>query len=128
MQIFKTYIEIELQLGNIDRCRRLYEKYLEWAPANCYAWSKFAELERSLGETERGRAIFELAIAQPVLDMPELLWKVGLHSFLSRVCDVYQMSEHAFVLINTVCMLFPPTMVKMFSVDMEDSPMCIGIH
>jgi hypothetical protein len=114
LQIFKTYIEIELQLGNIDRCRRLYEKYLEWAPANCYAWSKFAELERSLGETERGRAIFELAIAQPVLDMPELLWKVGLLSFLSRVCDVYQMGEHVFVLIKTLCMLFPPTMVKMF--------------
>lgn len=75
-QIFKKYIEIELQLGNIDRCRTLYEKYLEWAPANCYAWSKYAELERSLSETERARGIFELAIAQPMLDMPELLWKV----------------------------------------------------
>ncbi|CAN6442991.1 unnamed protein product [Victoria cruziana] len=74
-KIFKKYIEIELQLGNFNRCRTLYEKYLEWAPANCYAWSKFAELERSLGETERARAIFELAIAQPALDMPELLWK-----------------------------------------------------
>jgi tetratricopeptide (TPR) repeat protein len=75
-QIFKKYIEIELQLGNIDRCRKLYEKYLEWSPENCYAWSKYAELERSLAETERARAIFELAIAQPALDMPELLWKV----------------------------------------------------
>jgi crooked neck len=36
-KIFKTYIEIELQLGNIDRCRTLYEKYLDWAPANCQA-------------------------------------------------------------------------------------------
>ena len=81
-QIFKTYIEIELQLGNLNRCRILYQKYLEWAPANCYAWTKFAELERSLGETEHGRAIFELAIAQPVLDMPELLWKV---------CDIEQL-------------------------------------
>ncbi|KAK8306282.1 hypothetical protein V6Z11_D03G116500 [Gossypium hirsutum] len=60
--IFKKYIEIELQLGNIDRCRKLYEKYLEWAPENCYAWSKYGELERSLAETERARAIFELAI------------------------------------------------------------------
>lgn len=76
-QVFKTYIEIELQLGNINRCRTLYEKYLEWSPANCYAWSKYAELERSLGETQRGRSIFEIAIAQPLLDMPELLWKVG---------------------------------------------------
>nr|XP_043626995.1 crooked neck-like protein 1 [Erigeron canadensis] len=74
-KIFKKYIEIELQLGNIDRCRKLYEKYLDWAPENCYAWSKYAELERSLSETERARALFELAIAQPSLDMPELLWK-----------------------------------------------------
>eukprot|EP00250_Pteridium_aquilinum_P016604 c23190_g1_i1 orf=955-3054(-) len=83
-KIFKTYIEIELQLCNIDRCRTLYEKYLEWAPANCYAWSKFAELERSLGETERGRSIFELAIAQPVLDMPELLWKAYIEFEISE--------------------------------------------
>lgn len=75
-QIFKKYIEIELQLGNIERCRKLYEKYLEWSPENCYAWSKYAELERSLSETERARALFELAIDQPALDMPELLWKV----------------------------------------------------
>ncbi|CDY38549.1 BnaA05g12780D [Brassica napus] len=69
-QIFKNYIEIELQLGNIDRCRKLYELYLEWSPENCYAWSKYAELERSLAETERSRVIFELAISQPALDMP----------------------------------------------------------
>ncbi|KAL2621055.1 hypothetical protein R1flu_001260 [Riccia fluitans] len=83
-KIFKTYIEIELQLGNIDRCRNLYEKYLEWAPANCYAWTKYAELEKQLGETERGRAIFELAIAQPVLDMPELLWKAYIDFEISQ--------------------------------------------
>ncbi|KAL5799704.1 hypothetical protein ACOSQ3_032796 [Xanthoceras sorbifolium] len=74
-KIFKKYIEIELQLCNFDRCRKLYEKYLEWSPENCYAWSKYAELERSLAETDRARSIFELAIAQPALDMPELLWK-----------------------------------------------------
>lgn len=28
-----------------------------------------------LGDVERARAIFELAISQPALDMPELLWK-----------------------------------------------------
>ncbi|XP_050281863.1 pre-mRNA-splicing factor CLF1-like [Quercus robur] len=75
-KIFNKYIEIELQVGNIDCGRKLCEKYLEWAPENCYAWSKYAELERSLCATERARAIFELAIAQPALDMPVLLWKV----------------------------------------------------
>ncbi|CDY51192.1 BnaC03g69000D [Brassica napus] len=70
--IFKNYIEIEieLQLGNIDRCRKLYELYLEWFPENCYAWNKYAELERYLAETELARTIFELAISQPTLDMP----------------------------------------------------------
>ena len=38
---------------------------------------RFADLERSLGEAERARAVYELAIAQPVLDMPEVLWKVS---------------------------------------------------
>lgn len=83
-KIFKKYIEIELQLGNIDRCRKLYEKYLEWSPENCYAWSKYAELEISLGETDRARAIFELAIAQPALDMPELLWKAYIDFEISE--------------------------------------------
>ncbi|KAL2252548.1 UNVERIFIED_CONTAM: Crooked neck-like protein 1, partial [Sesamum indicum] len=73
--IFKKYVEIELQLGNIERCRKLYEKYLEWSPENCYAWSKFAELERSFAEIERARALFELAIDQPALNMPKLLCK-----------------------------------------------------
>ena len=54
------------------RCRKLYEKYVEWDPTRCSAWARFAELERSLGETDRARAIYELAIAQPQLDMPEV--------------------------------------------------------
>jgi crooked neck len=28
-----------------------------------------------LGDTDRARAIYELAVNQPRLDMPELLWK-----------------------------------------------------
>ncbi|XP_073000059.1 uncharacterized protein [Typha latifolia] len=83
-RIFKMYIETELRLGNINRCRTLYEKYLEWVPENCYAWSKYAELEISLSETERARAIFELAIAQPALDMPELLWKAYIDFEISE--------------------------------------------
>lgn len=74
-KIFKKYIEIELYLGNFDRCRTLYEKYIEWSPANCYAWRKYAELEKNLSETDRARSIYELAIAQPALDTPEVLWK-----------------------------------------------------
>lgn len=59
-------------MREFDRCRKLYEKYLEFGPENCTTWIKFAELETILGDTERARAIFELAIGQPRLDMPEV--------------------------------------------------------
>ncbi|KAK3516929.1 hypothetical protein QTP70_028220 [Hemibagrus guttatus] len=74
-KLFKGYIELELQLREFDRCRKLYEKYLDYSPENCTTWIKFAELETILGDVERARAIFELAISQPRLDMPEVLWK-----------------------------------------------------
>jgi crooked neck len=40
---------------------------------NCAAWIKFAELESAVEDYDRTRAIFELAISQPTLDMPEIL-------------------------------------------------------
>mmetsp|Transcript_36724 Transcript_36724/g.59338 ORF Transcript_36724/g.59338 Transcript_36724/m.59338 type:complete len:566 (-) Transcript_36724:1613-3310(-) len=85
-KVFKAYVQLELQLGNVDRCRKLYEKYLGFAPQNCFIWQKYAELENSVGEKQRARAIYELAVKQPILDMPETLWKryidfeIGLNS------------------------------------------------
>jgi len=74
-KIFLEYITLEQSLGEIDRCRTLYNNYLKAMPHNCQAWSKYGQLEKSLGESERCRAIFELAVSQPALDMPEMLWK-----------------------------------------------------
>lgn len=74
-RIFQEYIALELSLGEIDRCRAIYNNYLKTMPHNCNAWTKYAELEKSLGESERCRAIYELAVSQSALDMPEVLWK-----------------------------------------------------
>lgn len=85
-KVFDYYIKLELQLGNVDRydddddvftirCRKIFEKYLLTAPENCKAWTSYADLERLVGEIERSRAIYELAVKQPVLDMPEVVWK-----------------------------------------------------
>lgn len=74
-KLFRGYIDIEIQLREFDRCRILYQKFLEFGPENCITWMKFAELENLLGDSDRSRAIFELAIGQARLDMPELLWK-----------------------------------------------------
>lgn len=74
-KIFRGYIDLEIQLREFDRCRILYQKFLEFAPENCTTWMKFAELETILGDYERARAIYEIAIQQPRLDMPEVIWK-----------------------------------------------------
>lgn len=74
-KLFRGYIELEIQLREFDRCRLLYQKFLEFGPENCITWMKFSELENLLGDIDRARAIYELAIGQPRLDMPELLWK-----------------------------------------------------
>ncbi|KAL8053989.1 hypothetical protein ABFX02_05G109000 [Erythranthe guttata] len=71
--IFTKYVEMELQLGNVERCRKIYEKYLEWAPKNVRAWTKFAEFEDFLGETERAEAILEM------MPKKKLLKKKRLH-------------------------------------------------
>lgn len=60
-------------------------KFLESSPSDCGAWAQFAALEAAVGETDRSRAVYELAIRQPVLDMPETLWKAYI-DFEVRAC------------------------------------------
>ncbi|CAK1354855.1 Pre-mRNA-splicing factor clf1 [Cercospora beticola] len=74
-KLFRAYIEMELKLFEFVRCRTLYEKWIEFDASNSQAWIKFSELERGLEDLERARAIYELAIQQEQLDMPELVWK-----------------------------------------------------
>ena len=93
--LFKGYIALELKLFEFGRARLLYEKQIAFNPTNSTAWIKFAELERGLDDVERARAIFELAVAQPELDMPELVWKAYVEfeeeeSEWDRVRNVYE--------------------------------------
>lgn len=74
-KLFRGYIDLEIQLREFCRCRTLYEKFLEFGPENVQTWMKFAELESLLGDADRARALYELAVNQPRLDMPEILWK-----------------------------------------------------
>jgi crooked neck len=74
-KMFREYITLEQKLYEFERCRTLYEKHIVYNPANCQTWIKWAELERGLDDLDRTRSIFELAIGQPTLDMPEVVWK-----------------------------------------------------
>ncbi|KDD71578.1 hypothetical protein H632_c4757p0, partial [Helicosporidium sp. ATCC 50920] len=94
-KLFRAYVEMELSLGCVDRCRALYEKYVQWAPGSAAAWSRWAQLEAELGEADRARALFELGLAQRPLDAPELLWKAYIDAEaelgeVGRARDLYE--------------------------------------
>jgi len=108
-KLFKGYIDLERQLFEFARCRTLFEKQIEWNPSNAQSWIQFAELERSLDDLERARGIFELAVEQPTLDMPELIWKAYIdfeeyESEYEKARDLYERllrkTDHVKVWIN----------------------------
>jgi crooked neck len=74
-KLFRTYINLEYSLGNVERVRVLYQKYLEFNPNGCSIWKDFATFESRLSEVDRARSIYEVAIKQPELDTPEVIWK-----------------------------------------------------
>jgi len=82
-KIFKAYIQLEMQLGNFDRCRKIYEKYLDVFPDNPLPWIGYAELECVLEEYSRARSLFESAIKLPALNMPETIWKAYIDMEIS---------------------------------------------
>lgn len=78
-KLYRWYIELEMELREFDRCRKLYQQFLKFNPHNSYAWIKYASFEQQLGDEQRARAIYELAIGKSSanlnMDMPELVWK-----------------------------------------------------
>lgn len=94
-KVFQSYIELEMQLGNIDRCRKLYDKWLITHPNNCSAWIGFADLEKSLQEFQRCEAIYELAIQNSSIDKPEMIWKSYIDTMIElekpdKVKEIYE--------------------------------------
>lgn len=85
-KLFKCYIEQELSMREFDRTRTLYEKFLEFNPSLCLTWIKFAELEVVLGEIDRARGVYSIALEQSELDMPEILWKASI-DFEVECCE-----------------------------------------
>jgi crooked neck len=49
---------------------------------------RYAELEQQLGETERARQLFEVGVEQPILDLPEALWKAYIDFEISEANTV----------------------------------------
>lgn len=74
-KLFRFYIELEMQLGEMERCRKIYERQIQVFSFVSDVWIDYAHFEHRLGELQRARYIFEIAVAQQELDMPEHVWK-----------------------------------------------------
>ncbi|KAK9383180.1 uncharacterized protein V2V93DRAFT_364467 [Kockiozyma suomiensis] len=70
-KLFKNYIELEMKLREFDRCRKIYEKFLQTFPKYSQAWLDYAELEQMLGDEDRARAILELAMSIPGINLDQ---------------------------------------------------------
>ena len=73
--VYLSYLELELLLVEVERCRRIYEKWLEQRSEKAEVWCRYAEMEDRLEEVERARRIMELGVGQGRLDRPERVWK-----------------------------------------------------
>ncbi|KAE9980319.1 hypothetical protein BLS_008084 [Venturia inaequalis] len=74
-KLFREYIDLETRLFEFERVRTIHAKRVAWNPENAVGWKEYAELERGLDDIVRARAIYELAVEQDSLDMPDMLWK-----------------------------------------------------
>lgn len=83
--MFTFYTDLEIQLGEIDRVRKLYERQIQVFGFATDSWTQYAKFEAGLGELERARSIFELAINQTDLDMPESVWKAYIDFEIEQV-------------------------------------------
>ena len=77
--VIKRYLNIEEDLGNIDRVRTIFQSYIEKKPENSKMWIKYAEFEKDLEEYERCESIYEAALTIN-LDYPEDVWKSYINS------------------------------------------------
>ncbi|ODV89065.1 hypothetical protein CANCADRAFT_32441 [Tortispora caseinolytica NRRL Y-17796] len=73
-RLFKGYIDLELNLREFQRCRILYEKYCQKFSTTPEPFIAFANMEQNLGEDERARAIFEIALNIPEMSKRGDLW------------------------------------------------------
>lgn len=68
IKIFNYYIELELSLGNIERCRILYEKQISLYSNNIDIWLKYITFEYNLQEYQRVQKLYDMAIQHCIVN------------------------------------------------------------
>ena len=80
-------------------------------------------METILGDISRARSIYELAIAQTLLDMPEVLWKAYIdfeieQEEFERTRDLYERllkkTQHVKVYVHILIIASTPIFLKIY--------------
>lgn len=90
---YEGYIEMEIKLKQFDRVRKLYEKYIEFDPFNLDSWIKYAELEENLGDEERSRGIYEIALFRNPVDLPQNSRMTLMQGFIQFETDAEEFEK-----------------------------------
>ncbi|KAH7648380.1 hypothetical protein FG379_000304 [Cryptosporidium bovis] len=93
-RLFDYYINFELKLGNFDRCRLLFTKYIEFNPISADTWKKYMKFEYKLGEIKRFIGIAEAGISMPELDSPENIWEYYIEVMTKK--GDYEMADNIY--------------------------------
>ncbi|KAF4673515.1 NineTeen Complex (NTC) component [Perkinsus olseni] len=83
--MFRSYIQFEFNLGQVDRARRICASYVSAHSLEAASWVCWMDLEMKLSEVNRARKLGEMAIkladesasdeSEEVMNEPELIWK-----------------------------------------------------
>ncbi|KAF4751093.1 NineTeen Complex (NTC) component, partial [Perkinsus olseni] len=83
--VFRSYIQFEFNLGQVDRARRICASYVSAHSLEAASWVCWMDLEMKLSEVNRARKLGEMAIkladesasdeSEEVMNEPELIWK-----------------------------------------------------
>jgi len=98
--IFPMYGELELRLGNVDRARTIYAKYIERHPTDPKSWIAAIELEMLTGDVDRARYFSEKATEVEEITVPEAIWKkyIELELSLGEVSNARALYERLIVM------------------------------
>ncbi|EZG65629.1 putative crooked neck-like pre-mRNA-splicing factor [Gregarina niphandrodes] len=98
-KIFKRYIEMELKLGEIDRCRLVAARYVEHQPQNPRSWLALIDIELLVKDYQRANRIFEIALTHKGIQNREELWKhyISVESNLGNIQKARNLYERLFV-------------------------------
>ena len=84
-KIIDAYINIELQLGNNDRVKKIFQSYIQKFPGDENVWLNFCKFEESIGENN----VAEILYSNSIKFLKENKNTSGLYTMYNELINFY---------------------------------------